>query len=340
MAEFFFLWGLFIAKFFTVVVLLLLVVAVVVGIAQGLRSEKKTEGKLTLSDLNERYRNYARQIQGLRASAKELKAELKREQKEQKKAAKNPEVKPVLFVIDFHGDLKASATEGLSETISAVLQNFKPGDAVLLRLESAGGLVHAYGLASAQLQRLKAAGLHLTVCVDKVAASGGYMMAAVADKIVAAPFAVLGSVGVLAQLPNFHKLLKKNDIDIEYHTAGKYKRTLSVIGENTKEGRQKFLEDLEHTHQLFKDHIASCREQVKVDDIATGEIWYGTNALEKGLIDAIGTSDSAILEQLDSKRVVQLSYQPKRNMAQKLGIAAAWDAVQRSMLAAPSSRLR
>ena len=332
MTEFFFLWGLFVVKFFTVLLFFLFTAMVLVGIAQAIKSSQKTAGKLVITDLNERYSGYGKQIKSLRLSSKELKAMAKQEQKQLKKASKSGEQKPMLFVLDFHGDLKASATEALSETISALLQNFQEGDSVMLRLESAGGLVHAYGLASAQLQRLAAAGVKLTVCVDKVAASGGYMMAAVADKIIAAPFAVLGSVGVVAQLPNFNKILKKNDIDIEYHTAGKYKRTLTVIGENSDEGRQKFLEDLEHTHKLFKQHIAGNREQVDVEAIATGEIWYGADALEKKLVDAVGTSDAFILEQLEAKRVVHVAYQPRRNIAQKMGIPAAVDALQRLFL--------
>ena len=321
MGEFFFLWGLFVSKLLTALLLLGLGLMLVAGTVVALRSEKKMSGKLVLNDLNQRYQDYAHQIQGLRDGAKALKAELKRANKKAKKDEKAQATRPVLFVVDFHGDLKASATDALSETINAVLQNFRDGDAVLLRLESAGGLVHAYGFATAQLQRLRAAGLHLTVCVDKVAASGGYMMAAVADRIVAAPFAVLGSVGVVAQLPNFNKLLKKNDIDIEYHTAGKYKRTLTLVGENSEEGRKKFIEDLDHTHKLFQNHLAACRQQVDVEAIATGEIWYGSDALARNLIDQLGTSDSFILEQLTDKRVVHISYQPKQNIAQKLGAA-------------------
>ena len=109
----------------------------------------------------------------------------------------------------------------------------------------------AYGLAASQMQRIRDKKLKLTVCVDKVAASGGYMMAVVADKIIAAPFAVLGSIGVLAQVPNFHRLLKKHDVDFEMLTAGKYKRTLTMFGENTDKGREKFQEDIEDTHVLF-----------------------------------------------------------------------------------------
>ena len=129
----------------------------------------------------------------------------------------------------------------------------------MVRLESGGGLVHGYGLAAAQLVRLKDAGLTLTVCVDKVAASGGYMMACVADKVVAAPFAVIGSIGVVSQLPNFHKWLKNHDVDYEMFTAGDYKRTVTVFGENDAEDRAKYQEELEQTHALFKHFVNTYR---------------------------------------------------------------------------------
>ena len=105
---------------------------------------------------------------------------------------------------------------------------------------------------------------------DKVAASGGYMMACIGDRILSAPFAVLGSIGVVAQIPNLHRLLKKHDVDYEVLTAGEYKRTLTVFGENTDKGRQKFQEDLELTHVLFKDFVSRYRPQLDIDQVLGG----------------------------------------------------------------------
>ncbi|MCC6296070.1 MAG: protease SohB, partial [Pseudomonadales bacterium] len=196
-----------------------------------------------------------------------------------------------VFVLDFIGDLQASGVDALRHEVTAVLTRARGDDEVVVRVESAGGLVHGYGLVASQLNRIVAAGVRLTVCVDKVAASGGYLVACVADQILAAPFAVLGSIGVVAQIPNIHRLLKRHDVDVELLTAGKYKRTLTVLGENTEEGRQKFQHDLDATHALFKRHVAERRARLDIDSVATGEIWLGTDALAKGLIDRIQTSD-------------------------------------------------
>nr|EKS1069935.1 protease SohB [Cronobacter sakazakii] len=198
-----------------------------------------------------------------------------------------------------------------------------PADEVLVRLESPGGVVHGYGLAASQLQRLRERQIPLTIAVDKVAASGGYMMACVANNIVAAPFAIIGSIGVVAQIPNFNRLLKRNDIDIELHTAGQYKRTLTLLGENTEEGREKFREDLNETHHLFKEFVHSMRPSLDIDAVATGEHWYGVQAKEKGLVDEISTSDDLIIARMAEREVVSLRYmQRKRLMDRFTGSAA------------------
>ncbi|HER35448.1 MAG: protease SohB [Halothiobacillaceae bacterium] len=231
---------------------------------------------------------------------------------------------PRTFVIRFSGDIRASAVEALREEVTAVLQAAEPErDCVLLVLDSPGGVVPGYGLAAAQLARLRDAKIELVAIVDRVAASGGYMMAAVANRIVAAPFAIVGSIGVVAQLPNIHRLLKRNDIDVELHTAGQYKRTLTLLGENTEAGREKFREELEQTHQLFKQFLNRYRPQLDLDKLATGEHWYGEDALELGLIDAIGTSDDLILEAVDSGDAFEIT-QPikKRGLLAKLNASA------------------
>lgn len=213
-----------------------------------------------------------------------------------------------IYVIDFKGSMDAKEVHCLREEISAILLVATNNDQVLLRLESAGGLVHSYGLAASQLQRLRNKGIFLTVAVDKIAASGGYMMACVANHIIAAPFAVIGSIGVVAQIPNFHRLLKRNDIDIELHTAGEYKRTLTLFGENNDRGRQKLIEELQATHQLFKNFIHDMRPTLDIDSVATGEHWFGTQALEKNLIDEIGTSDEFILQKKDQYELIAVRY--------------------------------
>ena len=231
------------------------------------------------------------------------------------------------FVLDFYGDIKATEVQQLREEISTLLTVAKAGDEVIVRLESSGGMVHAYGLAAAQLARLKEAGLYLTVCIDKVAASGGYMMACVADKILAAPFAVVGSIGVVAQVPNFHELLEKHDIDVEVFTAGKYKRTVTVLGKNSEADKQKFQQELEETHQLFKDFVTKYRPSLDIEQVATGEHWYGEDAMKRHLVDELQTSDSYILAKMQDNEVYALASRQKPTIAQKLGLAQAAQAV-------------
>lgn len=252
----------------------------------------------------------------------------KAERKAQKKALKKapPAVvgqgddsqRPRVFVLDFDGDLQATAVGQLRRALSAVLAVATQQDEVVVRLDSGGGLVHAYGLAASQLERVRGRGIKLTVCVDKVAASGGYMMACVANQLICAPFAVIGSIGVVAQLPNFHRLLKKHDVDFELLTAGQYKRTLTVFGENTEDGRQKFREDLEETHQLFKDYVVAQRPALDIQRVATGEIWLGKRALELQLVDALMTSDEYLLTACERATVLEVKFVVRKKLQDRV----------------------
>ena len=247
---------------------------------------------------------------------KDAKAKSKRKGKGRDKSAQ-------VFVLDFDGDMKATAVKHLREEISTLISTANKGDEVVIRLESGGGLVHSYGLAAAQLARLKDAGLKLTVCVDKVAASGGYMMACVADNIIAAPFAIIGSIGVVSQLPNFHKWLKNHDVDYEMFTAGDYKRTVTVFGENNDEDRAKYQEELEQTHELFKHFVNRYRGMLDLDKVATGEHWYGEDAVHLNLVDRLQTSDSYLLERMENHDVYALHSRQKPTFAEKLGLSQA-----------------
>lgn len=221
-------------------------------------------------------------------------------------------------MLDFDGDVKASEVEPLRQEISAVLLLAEAEDEIVIRLESPGGMVHEYGLASSQIERIKRKQIPLTICVDRVAASGGYMMACLADKLLAAPFAIVGSIGVIAQLPNFHRLLKKNDIDYEVLTAGEYKRTLTVFGENTEKGREKFVQELEETHDLFKGFVQEYRPQVDINSVATGEIWFGKQALENKLIDELSTSDQYLMDAADQADIFIVRYEEKKSLQDKI----------------------
>ncbi|MHC9058413.1 protease SohB [Pantoea sp. y20] len=319
--DFFSSYGLFLAKAVTVVVAIAAIVLIVLNAA--LR-KRHSSGQLRLTHLDDDYREMKEDLQLAKMKPQAQKVWLKQHKKEEKQKAKadkrnakagvSETLKPTLYVLEFKGSMDASEVTSLREEISAVLAVAVPGDEVLLRLESPGGVVHGYGLAASQLQRLRDAGLQLTAVVDKVAASGGYLMACVADRIVAAPFSIIGSIGVVAQIPNFNRLLKRNDIDVELHTAGQYKRTLTLFGENTEEGREKFQEDLNETHQLFKDFVQQMRPSLDLNKVATGEHWYGRQALDLGLIDEIGTSDALIIQHMDRFTVLGVHYARKRKM--------------------------
>lgn len=324
-------YGLFLAKIVTVVAAIGILITIIVNVAGRKRHQR---GELRLTNLSEQYQEMQEEMQVARLDAhqqklwhKTQKKKHKLEAKQAKARAKRGETvisdKPTLYVLDFKGSMDAHEVTSLREEITAVLAVVKPEDEVLLRLESPGGVVHGYGLAASQLQRLRDSKVRLTVAVDKVAASGGYMMACVADKIVAAPFSIIGSIGVVAQVPNFHRLLKRNDIDVELHTAGQYKRTLTLFGENTEQGREKFREDLNETHLLFKQFVHDMRPTLDIDAVATGEHWYGTQALEKGLIDAVSTSDDLLINLMKDREVINVHYTRRKKMMDRFTGSAA-----------------
>lgn len=291
-------------------------------------SKNPVELKVTHLNKNQQQRrqDLTEATQG-KDALKQLKKQMTKKAKQVLKAkSKSKNQAQQVFVLDFDGDIKASAVKHLREEISTLISTANKGDEVVIRVESGGGMVHSYGLAAAQLVRLKDAGLKLTVCVDKIAASGGYMMACVADNIVAAPFAVIGSIGVVSQLPNFNKLLKKNDIDYEMFTAGDYKRTVTVFGENDDDDRAKYQQELEQTHDLFKHFVNTYRAQLDLDKVANGEHWYGEDAIKLKLVDKLQTSDSYILELMDEKEVYALHSRQKPTLAEKLGLSQAAEA--------------
>ena len=309
----------FLARTVTVVVAIVMVLLMVAVLRQ---KGQRSAGHLSVRKLNEFYRELREHLEDSVLHKDQLKRQRKAEAKAHKAEQKKPVDKARVFVLDFDGDIKASATEQLRHEVTAVLSMAQPSDEVVVRLESGGGMVHAYGLASSQLARLRDAGLPLTVCVDKVAASGGYMMACVANRVLAAPFAVLGSIGVVAQLPNVHRLLKKHDIDVEVLTAGEFKRTLTVFGENTDKGREKFQEDLELTHQLFKGFVSRYRPQLDIDKVATGEVWLGLSALEHELVDGLQTSDEYLARRANEAELFQLRFINRKSLQERIGLAA------------------
>ncbi len=330
-------YGIFLLELLTVFGVIIFVVMMV------LESKKQShQGEISIKNLTEKYKESKTALTGFFLTEAEQKAQAKAEkkaqkakQKEEKKRLKQSqkskdennteetkeEVKSRLFVINFNGDVMASGVDCLRKEIDAVVALARPEyDEVLVKLESPGGVVHGYGLAASQLARLKDRHIPLTVTVDKVAASGGYMMACVADKIISAPFAIVGSIGVVAQVPNIHRLLKKHDVDVDVMTAGEYKRTVTLMGENTKVGKKKFQQELEETHYLFKQFVTQYRPQLDIEKVATGEHWFGKQALDLKLVDEISTSDDVILSQIEEKDVIEVKFTQKKNVLKRFGI--------------------
>lgn len=290
----------FLLKSCTVVISTLILVAGILSLG------RKPKPKLEITSLNKQY--------------DEIKHHMFREivGKKPEKKKKDKKTKPSLFVLDFSGDIKASQVDQLRDEISAVLSIATPADEVVLRLESPGGAVSGYGLAASQLQRLRDKQIPLTVCIDKIAASGGYLMACVANRIIAAPFAIVGSIGVVAQLPNFHRWLKKNDIDMELLTAGEYKRTLTLFAENTDKGRKKFQEDLEKIHANFRDYVLANRQQLDINQVATGEHWLAHDAFDLRLVDSLKTSDEYLSDKMTTYHAYKVAIHAKQTLVAKL----------------------
>lgn len=320
--EFLYEYGLFLLQAVTIVVAILAVVGGIAGIAS---KQKVARGELEISSISEKLQELTEHTKSLVLSKDQFKKWQKDQKEKEKAAAKDKnkdDVTPRMYVVDFKGSMDAKEVDNLREEVTAILTVAEKGDEVLIRLESPGGVVHGYGLAASQLMRLKEAGLVLTVAVDKVAASGGYMMASVAEKIIAAPFAYIGSIGVVAQMPNFNKVLKKNDIEFEQHTAGNFKRTLTIFGENDDQGRAKFKEELEEIHEQFKQHVKVNRDIVDIDQVATGEHWLANVAKEMKLVDEIQTSDDYLLSRCQDHDIYKVTFKQKKNLADKLSHAA------------------
>ncbi|WP_119395516.1 protease SohB [Salinibius halmophilus] len=305
-------YGIFVLKLVTVVLIIGLALLMIAGARQGAKQDKG--GKLVVKKLNEKYEAYADALDHMRLDKKAYKARVK----QQKKDAKQQDNKDVVYVLSFEGDMEASQVDALREEVTALLTTVQAGDEVVIKLNSPGGVVNGYGLAASQIQRLRDAGVKVTVAIDQVAASGGYMMAAAASHICAAPFAFVGSIGVVAQMPNFHRFLQERKIDVELITAGKNKRTLTMFGENTDEARDKFKQDITSIHDQFKAHVAKGRRSVEIDTVADGDYWTAQEAFDKKLVDRLITSDQLLQELSASKSLISLSYKRRVPLAQQV----------------------
>lgn len=304
------------------VTLVAVVALAIAAIGRAARSGRESGGgQLRVRKLNDRIRHQAEEVRRQVLDRKAFKATRKAD-KARRKADKG-KTRPRAWVLSFTGDIQASQVESLREEVNALLAVAEAGEEVVLVLETPGGSVTGYGLAASQLARLREAGLTLTVCVDKVAASGGYMMACVAHRVMAAPFAIVGSIGVLAQVPNVHRLLERHDVDVEVLTAGKHKAPLTLMGEKTEEGRQKFLDDLQAIHGRFKAMVGRYRPQLDLARVSEGDFWLAEDAIELALIDEIGTSDGYLRDLLDEHDIVAVNWKPQRRLDVRLRSAVA-----------------
>jgi serine protease SohB len=299
--------------------------AVAALIARAFRGRGDEPDEIEIERLDDVWRERETRFGAAFLPKKALKAHFKAA----KKAAKAEAPARRVYVLDFKGDMLASAVNRLAREIDAILSVARPEkDEVLLRLESPGGTVTGYGLAAARLQRLRAGGVKLTIAVDQVAASGGYMMAAVADRIIAAPFAMIGSIGVVAQVPNLNRILKKNDIDVEVMTAGEFKRSVSVFGEITPQGREHFQGKLEETHEAFKRMVAEMRPKVAIAQVGNGDAWLARDALALGLVDELCVSDDYLFQQRGKAAIYLISSHEQkpllRQLLDRFGLLARW----------------
>ena len=313
MLEIFLEYGLFLLKVITV----LISVIVLISFVAASKKSNTSEG-LEIENLNEKYKGLSDSLNKAVMEKDEWKKKQKSEKAIAKKNKKKKTRKPKAYILDFIGDIKASAVPSLREEVTAILDIAKRNDQIVLRLDNHGGVVHEHGLAASQLARIRQKKIHLTVVVDKVAASGGYLMASVANKIYAAPFAILGSIGVIAQLPNFNRLLDNYGVDFEQITAGQYKRNVTMFGKNTDEDREKLKDQLEEIHELFKSSVNEYRPQLDLERVATGEHWYGSRALELGLIDEIKTSDELLIEMAKKYEIFSVKLKVKKPLKKRL----------------------
>jgi Periplasmic serine proteases (ClpP class) len=307
--------GIFAAEAFIIFFGIIAIILVIAMLAA--RSANKPELEVEL--LHKRFKRFSNVLKAHTLNKADRKAEKKKLKAENKKLEdKSKKDEKKIYVIDFKGDVKASAVDNLREEISAILGVATPDDEVVVTVESPGGVVHGYGLAASQLLRVREKNIPLTICIDKVAASGGYLMSCTANKILSAPFAIVGSIGVVAQVPNLHRLLKKHDVDYKEYTAGEFKRTVSLLGEVTPKGEEKFKEQLEATHALFKSFVSRFRPQLDLAQVATGEYWYGEQAINLKLVDEIKTSDDYLMNLAQNHQILKVKFEHKESFGDKL----------------------
>ena len=231
-----------------------------------------------------------------------------------------------LYYLEFEGDIQASEAAKLKQEILVCLQVAKPTDVFLILVESSGGSVSNYGDLYSVMEMIKKRGHTLWVAIDRVAASGGYLISLPADKIFATPFALIGSIGVLSEVPNFGGLLDKYGVKMEEYTAGERKMNISMFRENGEEQKEHHRKKLGKIHELFKAQLVKYRggliekKGVDIGELMEGDFWMGENAFELGLVDELKSSVEILLDEKDHFNILKVNYHNEPKMAGIMGM--------------------
>jgi len=167
--------------------------------------------------------------------------------------------------------------------------------AIVLRIESPGGVVAPCQEILVEIEKVKQT-KPVVVSMGNMAASGGYYISAKADKIVALPGTLTGSIGVISQIPNVKGLYDKLGIEMQTFKGGKYKDMYSGLRELTPEEKEIMQQMVDNYYEQFVETVAEGRglSKEQVRSLATGQLYTGTEAKELGLVDELGGLDTAI----------------------------------------------
>lgn len=236
-------------------------------------------------------------------------------------------VRKTAVLLSFNGDINATEVIEFGRAVSMIVQMKDLVSEVYIIINSGGGVVNGYGLLASEIERLHYSEIETYALIDQVAASGGYMAACVANHVVAAPFAYIGSIGVVSEMPNFNQILSDNGINIEQHTAGKSKRTVTPLGKITDEDRNEFKKKLERIHRSFINHVSHYRNINDADEnknsiIFSGDYWIAeeTVELELGLVDEISTSQEFLLDKMKEYNIIEITFQENKTKKSKLSL--------------------
>lgn len=237
-----------------------------------------------------------------------LRAALANQPARNKLSRARPASGKVTAVLRFEGDTMATGRQDFARMVDEVLHNKERIQRVIVVVNSPGGGVSVYGQMFAGMERMRNAGVDVTACVDTYAASGGYLMSVPAQRIIAAPFAMVGSIGVVSEFMNFNKLLRRLGVEPMTITAGELKRTVTPLSEVTEENKAAYKAQLEAIHRQFIAVVKKYRE-VDADRVCTGNHWTAAESVELklNLVDGLATSQEYLFEANQTEDLVTIS---------------------------------